>query len=276
MKCQGNGTNLTEARARILVVDDDPDIRELLRRLLSTRHDVVAAENGREAIVAIGKLRPDLVVTDVTMPDIDGIALVKHLRAADETAGLPILMLTALNTSQDKTSGFDVGADDYLGKPFDLAELMARVKSLLRRAHLGSGTTSLSLGRIPDDATGFVTGLTLPSVLQMINLDRKSCQVRVNTGNQIGTLSFLEGDLVAAIVGTNEGEPAAYEILTWQETRMELREGVPAATRTISTPLAHLLMEAVRLQDERGEPPVTEPIPNENPGPTDGLVPFQP
>ena len=244
---------MAEATARILVVDDEPAIRDLLRRRLEKeRYRVAVAKNGRDALAAIGRDRPDLLITDLSMPDLDGIALVERLRASADTAALPIIMLTALNTAQDKTIGLDTGADDYLGKPFEFPELLARVRSLLRRAQRpGSGT--LGTGLLSPDTKGYIAGLTLFSVLQMLNLDRNSGELRVVSRDRVGILSLVDGELVDAQHRELTGEVAAYEILSWDDAQVEIRDAVAATARRIRTPLHHILMEAVRLQDEYAE-----------------------
>jgi len=117
---------------RILVVDDELAVRESLRRALALEgHDVGLAADGREALATIARSAPDLVVLDVLMPELDGLEVSRRLRAVGDRT--PILMLTARAEVEDRVAGLDAGADDYLGKPFALDELLARVRALLRR-----------------------------------------------------------------------------------------------------------------------------------------------
>lgn len=119
--------------AHILVVDDDPPISELLRRALAfAGYSVTLASRGGEALTRRLERSPDLIVLDVMLPDMDGFEVVRRLRAAGAT--VPVLLLTARDAVEDRVEGLAVGADDYLVKPFDPRELLARVNALLRRS----------------------------------------------------------------------------------------------------------------------------------------------
>src|SRR5579871_6393780 len=122
--------------ARVLVVDDEPAVRRALERALALeRHDVVMAADGEEALDALVSAPPDAIILDVMMPRLDGLEVCRRLRAAGDRT--PILMLTARDAIDDRVKGLDVGADDYLVKPFALRELQARLRALLRRAGEG-------------------------------------------------------------------------------------------------------------------------------------------
>ena len=121
------------AKPRVLVVDDDRAVRDSLRRSLEFNgYDVQLANDGAEALAAIGGAAPDVVVMDVMMPRLDGLDATRALRSAGND--VPIIVLTARDAVGDRVEGLDAGADDYLTKPFALQELLARLRALLRRA----------------------------------------------------------------------------------------------------------------------------------------------
>ncbi|HVS29233.1 MAG TPA: response regulator transcription factor [Solirubrobacteraceae bacterium] len=118
---------------KILVVDDDRAVRDALRRALTLGgYEVDTATDGSEALAQTAESPPDGIVLDVSMPDVGGIEVCRHLRRVGNR--VPILMLTARDAISDRIDGLDAGADDYLAKPFDVNELKARVRALLRRA----------------------------------------------------------------------------------------------------------------------------------------------
>lgn len=120
--------------ARILVVEDDVEIVDVLRRTLRAEGFFVeGVATGRDALDTVPGFLPDLVILDLGLPDVDGEEVCRQLRASQESSRLPILMLTARSEVDDRVSGLDSGADDYLTKPFERVELLARIRALLRR-----------------------------------------------------------------------------------------------------------------------------------------------
>jgi two-component system response regulator MprA len=146
---------------RLLVVDDDRALREVLRRALELAgYEVVLTESGAGALAEVSGSVPDAVVLDIGLPDIDGLEVCRLLRR--EGNRVPVLMLTARDAVSDRIDGLDAGADDYLVKPFDIDELKARIRALLRRAGGldGDGQGGLSFGELRLDPArhGVVVG----------------------------------------------------------------------------------------------------------------------
>ncbi|HEY3915887.1 MAG TPA: response regulator [Verrucomicrobiae bacterium] len=121
-------------KERVLVVDDEPDLLELIEvNLKAAGYDVVSATNGKDALQIAREKSPGLIVLDVMLPELDGLEVCKSLRRDAATGGIPILILTARVAEIDRVLGLELGADDYVTKPFSTRELVLRVKNLIRR-----------------------------------------------------------------------------------------------------------------------------------------------
>ena len=137
---------------KILIVDDDRSLRDALRRALTLGgYEVATAEGGQDGLTKIAAEPPDAIVLDIGMPDIDGLEVCRRLRASSNR--LPVLMLTARDAVTDRIDGLDAGADDYLVKPFDVGELKARLRALLRRAGDEGETESIAFEELVLDSS---------------------------------------------------------------------------------------------------------------------------
>ncbi len=129
------------AKTRLLVVDDDPQIQRMLRSQLAARdYEVKVVGSGDEALLAAGEFEPHLVLLDITMPGMDGLEVCRQLR---EWSSVPVILITAADAPQTKMAALDLGADDFLTKPFHMGELLARVRAVLRRASANAATPSV-------------------------------------------------------------------------------------------------------------------------------------
>ena len=122
-------------REKILVVEDDEDIMELIvYNLVKEHYEVLKSDSGEKALARVGKNRPDLVLLDLMLPGLDGLEVCRRLKGDPVTRNIPVLMVTAKGEESDVVAGLELGADDYLTKPFRPRELIARVRAILRRA----------------------------------------------------------------------------------------------------------------------------------------------
>jgi signal transduction histidine kinase len=144
-----------QSDGEIVVADDNADMRDYVTRLLSGRYRVRAYANGHAALQGIRERRPDLVLTDVMMPELDGFGLLRAIRESDETRSLPVIMLSARAGEESKIQGIEAGADDYLVKPFSANELLARVRSQihLSRARAAFEAEQIVARRSAEEAT---------------------------------------------------------------------------------------------------------------------------
>ncbi|MEH7402896.1 MULTISPECIES: response regulator transcription factor [Bacillaceae] len=200
----------------VLVVDDDANIRELISIFLSGEgYTVIEAENGQEALTLLEENNIQIVVVDVMMPEVDGYEFTEEVKKYYD---IPILMVTAKGESQDKLKGFDLGVDDYVVKPFDPLEIVARVKALLRRFQLLS------------DKNIFIGNLTINQVKfeisandQSITLPLKEFELLLKLASQAGRI-FTRNDLIEQIWGLDyEGDERTVDVHI-KRIRERLRE----------------------------------------------------
>ncbi len=157
-------------RQKILIVDDDNNIAELINMYLSREHfSTEIAHDGEEALAAAGSYNPDLMILDVMLPGMDGYEVLRELR---KSSNMPVIMLSAKGETFDKVLGLELGADDYIMKPFDTKELIARIKAVLRRFTSDQNTTSTNTFPIPKEC------VTYPDLI--INLTDYSVYFRNN------------------------------------------------------------------------------------------------
>ena len=193
---------MTAPQASLLIVEDDPEIRRLLADFLQREgFEVECADSGKAMDAVLQRLRPDLVVLDLMLPGEDGLSVCRRLRAHDN---LPILMLTAKSDEIDRVVGLEMGADDYLVKPFASRELLARVRAMLRR---GSGPRRQNLPNRRFTFDQFVIALDLRSV----EFD--------DTSHDSDALTAAEFDLLACFIQRPRRALTRDQILDWTRGR---------------------------------------------------------
>ncbi|XRG78976.1 response regulator transcription factor [Rossellomorea sp. GAMAL-10_SWC] len=200
----------------VLVVDDDANIRELISIFLSGEgYTVIEAENGQEALTLLEENYIQIVVVDVMMPEVDGYEFTKEVKKYYD---IPILMVTAKGESQDKLKGFDLGVDDYVVKPFDPLEIVARVKALLRRFQLLSDK-NIIIGNLTINQVKF----EISANDQSITLPLKEFELLLKLASQAGRI-FTRNDLIEQIWGLDyEGDERTVDVHI-KRIRERLRE----------------------------------------------------
>ena len=175
-------------RHRILLADDNADMREYVRRLLAPLYDVEAVEDGKAALEAVWRRRPDLVLSDIMMPRLDGISLLNALRADADLKGLPVIFLSARAGEEAKVEGLQIGADDYLVKPFSARELLARVAANLEL----SATRSERAVRLEEEA----------HVLELLNKVGSTVAGELNLDRAVQIVTDAATELTGAAFGS--------------------------------------------------------------------------
>jgi CheY-like chemotaxis protein len=220
------------ANKKILVVDDEPlFVSSVVDALVSRGFpDVATAGDGREALAQVAKSRFDLIMTDLNMPHLGGVELLAGLSETDFRGR--ILVVSAYLTDETERAVRQLGAVACLEKPIDLEALVELVESSLAR---------------PESVLG---GLTVAGFTQLLEIERKSCLLRVSSLGHRGDLVFEDGQLIDAVTEDAQGDRAALDILSWHDAELQLHEGPKGQRRRITLPLNHLLLESARLMDE--------------------------
>lgn len=240
-------TDDTLAHARILVVDDDRLSRNHVCRALSARwSDIETAENGLEALGKALASPPDLILSDVEMPGMDGWQLLRVVRSRPKLAKTPVIFLTRLRGERERLRGYHLGVDDFVAKPADPADLRARVSGLLVR------TRGRPSGN--DVLRGDLAHVSLSSVLSFIQQERRSGNLLVASGRRLATLVIRDGDVVQVRL-TSESAAATpldrlFEVLDWATGTFELAEAEAVSTDEIGMSTSGALLEWARLKDE--------------------------
>jgi DNA-binding response OmpR family regulator len=171
-------------KSKVLVADDDPQLLRLVTRNLQLEgYDVLAASDGQQALEQVEATAPDVVLLDVMMPKLDGFAVCQRVR---EFSAVPIIMVTARGQDQDKVRGLDLGADDYLTKPFSVDELLARVRAVLRRSQFAAASEQGPSGGLRGIAT--IGELTIDYAQHAVTMDGREINL---TPTEYRMLAYL-------------------------------------------------------------------------------------
>lgn len=241
----------------VLVADDDAWILRMVATVLEKRgYSVETAVDGEDALQRALAKTPDLLITDVMMPKMDGWSLVRQLRAQPEYAMLPVIFLTALSSEDDRIRGFRLGADDYVTKPFRFEELDLRVAKTLRRTQQAMQEARESFSG--SSLRGDLSQVGLSSLLVLIEMERKTGLLTLRAPNgPTAQVLVREGKVVHARLDDQE-EPVdaecVYYLLTWGGGEFEFISCLVEGVDRVSVSTTHLLMEGARLMDEQGAP----------------------
>nr|HEX4316920.1 response regulator [Kofleriaceae bacterium] len=242
----------------VLVADDDAWILRMVATVLEKRgYSVETAVDGEDAMARALARAPDLLITDVMMPKVDGWTLVRNLRARPELAMLPVIFLTALSSEDDRIRGFRLGADDYVTKPFRFEELDLRVAKTLRRTQQTVQEARDQLGG--SGLRGDLSQVGLSSLLVLIEMERKTglLQLRSLT-NTAAQILVREGKVVHARLEDSDDPVDAeciYFLLTWSAGEFEFITCLVEGVDRVNVSTTHLLMEGARLLDESNAGP---------------------
>ena len=235
----------TAAKIRLLAVDDNRLILRVIADFLTPRGFTVAAADGVPAArAAIDAQLPDIIVSDILMPEIDGWEFFDGVRRDPRTAGIPFVFLSVEGDLPQRLRGLHLGADDYLTKPFAVEELHARLLRLIerRRATGASGEALL---------TGSVEHLAISDLLQILSLNAKDGLVHLSEGEGTGLIAFVQGRIVHAETGSARGVKALFRMLGWNGARFRVLPRPASFDETsITAQTSGVLMDGLVALDE--------------------------
>lgn len=229
----------------ILIVDDEENIRHLLRLAFEDEFRVIEAVDGVDAFEKAMQEKPDIILSDIMMPRLDGYGLYRKLRSRPETASVPFVFLSAKKDVDDRVVGLEMGADDYITKPFSVKELKAKIRSLSKKIRDLDERGSLE---------GLLKEVDLVDVIQLIEMSRKTGMLLVESPDGPGRIYFEQGAPIFARMNDWLGPEAFYCLLTLREGRFRLdQRHVTIEANIREGGGQELLMEGVRLSDEMKE-----------------------
>jgi CheY-like chemotaxis protein len=236
---------------KVLVVDDNPMILSLLERALTP---IAAVSTSRQASEAFSKALadpPDLIITDYHMPGMDGCALLETLRATPATASIPVIMAATRTEIGEHLKALQASLDDFLEKPFFIADATRRIRRVLERINLEKAARSAP-GEDKPMFRGSLAEMGVIDLLQSMEMSRKTCALTLTVGGARCDMYFNEGQIAHAVCGDLKGDEAVYQALAWEDPsgRFQIDFAARTTEQTTTRSTQGLLMEGMRLLDE--------------------------
>lgn len=237
----------TQATLKILVVDDNPTILQLICRSLEKCGELITATDGADALMKAIEVKPDLIISDYSMPVMDGRALFDKLRTRKETREIPFVFLASQREIDERLRMVVDGVEDYFIKPFfvrELAQQARRITARLLQQQLEKR------GGAGGAMTGRLSEMSLLDWMSSLEQGRKTCALILRKGADVGTLYFTDGQVTHAKYAKAVGDAAVFKVLAWTEGEWELAFAQTSAERTTTMSTQGLMMEGLRLLDE--------------------------
>jgi len=234
-----------DPKKAVLVVDDSETIRTLLNGELTKRDfRVMVAENGIEGLDLAVDGTPDLIISDINMPEMDGWEFCWRVRKHEATRGIPFIFLTDRDEVSDRVRGLEIGAEDYITKPFQIQDLVDRMQTVMLRhlnAPAGPGAETSLMGQLNQ--------FNLPDLLQNINMLSKSGALEIRRDN-VARIFVQNGEVINAQVGSNSGKKAFFRMLGWKDGIFEFKEFVPNVAKVFKENTIKLILDGLKHEDE--------------------------
>ena len=231
---------------KILIVDDNPTILQLMCQSLEKCGEIITAVDGADALMKTIEAKPDLIISDYTMPVMDGRALFDKLRARKETQNIPFVFLASQQEIDERLRMVLEGVEDYFVKPFfsrDLYQQARRITARLlqQRMEKQGGGAGIK---------GKLSEISLIDWMQTLEQGRKTCALMLRSGNETCTIYFTDGAVTHAVCGDLRGDDAVFKVLTWVDGDWEVDFQKNSSERTTTMSTQGLMMEGLRILDE--------------------------
>jgi CheY-like chemotaxis protein len=244
----------------ILVVDDSSTVRKLLKGELTKRgYLVLSAEDGEEGLATAIDTAPNLIISDINMPGMDGWEFCWHVRKHEDLRSIPFVFLSDRDEISDRVRGLEIGAEDYITKPFQVDDLIGRMEVVMSRTVKPAEGPNLE-----SSLAGQLNTFNLPDLLQNINMLGKSGVLEIKR-DEVAKVYIQKGEVINADAGAVSGKKAFFRILTWKEGTFTFRECVPNAPSVFQENTIKLILNALKQEDEisklrRGLPRDEDPL----------------
>ncbi len=235
------------ASLKILIVDDNPAILKLVSQSLEECGELVTASDGADALMKAIDLKPDLIISDYSMPVMDGRALFDKLRARKETKDIPFVFLASQKEIDERLRLIVDGVEDYFVKPFFLRELTRQARRITSRL---LQQRMEKMGARGGAISGQLSEMGLMDWMTSLEQGRKTCALILRTGSDQCTVYFTEGQVTHATYGELAGDQAVFKVLSWTDGEWELDFTKTTQEKTTTMSTQGLMMEGLRLLDE--------------------------
>jgi CheY-like chemotaxis protein len=212
---------------------------------------VISATDGADALLKSIDNPPDLIISDFRMPGLDGRQLFEKLRGRDNTRNIPFVFVASRGDIEEKLRpAVGGGVEDFIPKPFFVADLVRQVKKIVDRLHLEKMQKHASR---PGVIQGRLEEMSVTELMQSLEMGQKSCRLRLRHGGEEAELFFSSGQCKHAHSGVTDGDAVAYQVIGWLDGEFEIDFGATSDRETITLTTTGLLMEAMRLMDESNQ-----------------------
>jgi two-component system alkaline phosphatase synthesis response regulator PhoP len=232
----------------VLIVDDEREVIDVLKfSLQNLGYEVITAKNVEEALDYLAIQLPDLIISDIIMPGIDGLQFCKTIRKDPNTRHIPFVFISSKTSIEDRIKGLKTGADDYIAKPFNIVELNARLSMLFQRVEK-SKQAALAARK---STKGSLGQINLVDLLGIFEMSKKTGLLTISKENYFGSLYLEHGNIIHCVFQDVEGEEAFYRLLRWKdEGEFEFTPAISPDHKTIEQGTHSLIMEGLKQIDE--------------------------